>query len=153
MTALLTTLALATGVHAADPVPYPEGYRHWSHVKSMTIHPGHPLEDPFLGIHHVYANPAALRGLRTGTYPEGAILVFDQLEYETAEHASTEGPRVLLGVMVKDQSRFRETGGWGYEAWKGDSREHRLVGDGGKSCHACHAERAEDGYVFSEWRD
>lgn len=26
-------------------VPYPEGYRTWSHVKSMIIQPGHPLAD------------------------------------------------------------------------------------------------------------
>ena len=43
---------------AADvaPVPYPQGYRQWTHVKSMTINPGHALYDAFGGMHHLYAN-------------------------------------------------------------------------------------------------
>ena len=39
-----------------SPVPYPEKYRSWQHVKTMLIQPGHALENPFAGIHHVYAN-------------------------------------------------------------------------------------------------
>jgi cytochrome c553 len=38
------------------PVPCPEGYRHWMHVKSMVISAGHPLYDAIGGIHHLYAN-------------------------------------------------------------------------------------------------
>ena len=41
---------------AADPVPYPKGYRQWTHVKSMVIQPGHALYEAFGGIHHLYAN-------------------------------------------------------------------------------------------------
>ena len=37
-----------------EKVDYPEGYRQWVHLKSMLIEPGHPLENPFQGIHHVY---------------------------------------------------------------------------------------------------
>ena len=36
-------------------VDYPEGYRQWTHLKSMVIQKGHPLANPFEGIHHVYA--------------------------------------------------------------------------------------------------
>ncbi len=51
---------------AADPVPYPEGYRNWTHVKSMVIHQGHPLFDAFGGIHHLYANPDVCVGRSHG---------------------------------------------------------------------------------------
>lgn len=146
-------LASSTAAFAADLIDYPDGYRQWTHVKSMTVHKGHPLETPFLGIHHIYANGKALQGLRAGDYEDGSIFVFDQLQYETEDKSSTEGPRVLLGVMVKDRSRFAKTDGWGYEGWSGDSREERLVKDGGASCHACHTQRKDRDYVFSQWRD
>lgn len=138
---------------AATPIDYPEGYRHWTHVKSMTIHEGHPLQDPFLGIHHVYANQAALEGLQAGRFADGSTLVFDLLQSKTADHASSEGDRVLLGVMVKDSARFADTGGWGYEGWAGNSRSERLVKDGGAGCHGCHAQQQDRDFVFSQWRE
>ncbi len=59
----ITAVFLAMDATAADaPVPYPQGYRDWHHVKSMMINPGHPLHDAFGGIHHLYANPAAVSG-------------------------------------------------------------------------------------------
>ncbi|MEA3276302.1 MAG: cytochrome P460 family protein [Pseudomonadota bacterium] len=71
----------------------------------------------------------------------------------TKNNASTEGNRVLIGVMVKDRERFADTGGWGFEAWAGDSRDERLVKDGGASCYGCHTEKRERDFVFTEWRD
>jgi len=152
---IAAALALSTQlpVTAGDGVPYPEGYRLWAHVKSMTIHPGHPLQDPFLGIHHIYANDKALSGLKSGRFADGAVLVFDQLESLTQDQASTEGQRVLVGVMAKDGKRFADTGGWGFEGWSGNSRDQRLVADGGAACFACHAQQAERDYVFSTWRE
>jgi hypothetical protein len=151
--ALTLALIVADDSLAADPVGYPEGYRDWTHVKSMVIHPGHPLEQPFLGIHHVYANPKALAGLSSGQYEDGALFVFDQLEFRTEEGASSEGDRVLLGIMGKDRKRHPDTGGWGFEAWKGASRTDRLVTDGGASCFGCHTQVQDRDFVFTQWRN
>jgi hypothetical protein len=151
---VLASLASATTIAVADGAPdYPDPYRDWTHVKSMVIHPGHPLQTPFEGIHHVYANADARRGLETGDFADGAMLVFDLLEYQTADAASSEGDRVLLGVMVKDGDRYAETGGWGFEAWRGDSRTDRIVDDGGAGCFGCHTQVEDRDYVFSQWRD
>ena len=76
-TTLAAALLLTGSVTTA--AGYPEDYRSWTHVKTLTLHAGHPLEVPFKGIHHVYANPAALEGLGSGNYPDGAVLVFDLL--------------------------------------------------------------------------
>ncbi len=152
-TLLCTGLFLWGSATAADPIDYPDGYRQWTHVKSMTIHEGHPLQNPFLGIHHVYANRRALEGIKHNRFQDGSVLVFDQLTITTADNASVEGDRVLIGVMVKDGRRFPKTDGWGYEAWAGNSRTERLVGDGGASCHSCHARQKNRDYVFSEWRE
>ena len=144
-----TALALATAPAAgADArIPYPDGYRGWHHVKSMVIERGHPLERPFAGIHHVYADDAALEGLRTGRYRDGATLVFDLLEARRGDHAVVEGRR-----KVRD-ARARATGGWRFEAFAGSSRTERLVTDGGAGCFACHRKAADRSHVFSRWRD
>jgi hypothetical protein len=52
---LVSALALAgvlatslTAARGADRIAYPEGYRAWTHVKSMVIHDrAHPLFDAF----------------------------------------------------------------------------------------------------------
>ena len=65
---VLSAAVSSSSVGAADanPVPYPQGYRDWHHVKSMVINPGHGLYDAFGGIHHLYANKAAMGGYKTG---------------------------------------------------------------------------------------
>ena len=148
-------LLLFTGASpliADQSVPYPDGYRTWTHVKSMIIKPNHPLANPFAGIHHVYANEQALKGLRTGTYEKGATFVFDLLEAREEKDAVVEGARKLIGVMLYDPGRFRKTGGWGFEGFAGNARDKRLVKDGGAGCFACHEQARKSHYVFSNWR-
>jgi len=150
---VLAVLLASAGSVAADPlVPYPEGYRTWRHVKSMVVLPGHPLADPFAGIHHVYGNEPALRGLATGTYADGAVFVFDLLEGGVKGNAVAEGPRKLIGVMRRNAKTYAATGGWGFEGFTGDSRDKRLTSDGGKSCFACHEQRRDKAFVFTEIR-
>jgi hypothetical protein len=146
--AALGSVAVAAG-RAQDPVPYPEGYRSWRHVKSMVILEGHPLADPFAGIHHVYANARALRGLEKGNYADGSVLVFDLLEAVPEEGAYVEGPRKLIGVMHKNAKRYAATGGWGFEAFAGDSKTGRLPTNNGRDCHLCHTDAAETELVFT----
>lgn len=152
---VIAALVTAAGSAAAlknEPVGYPEGYRHWTHVKSMVILPGHPLENPFAGIHHIYANDPAMDGLKRGAYRDGSVFVFDLLEYAEADHAGAEGARKLIGVMKKDAKQFAATGGWGFAGFKGDSRTERLVTDAGAGCFACHASQKDRDYVFSAMR-
>ena len=114
----LTTVLMLSSVSQADDhkqVPYPESFRDWRHVKSMIIKAGHPLATPFKGIHHVYANDKAMSGLRDGHYPDGAVLVFDLLDYVQADNTLQEAERKLVGVMHKDAAKYAATGGWGFE--------------------------------------
>jgi len=149
----VTILALALVALAAE-VPYPEGYRNWRHVKSMVIEKGHPLYESFGGIHHIYANEKAVTGYRTGNWPDGAVIVFDLLEAVHDGNAVVEGPRKVVGVMHRDAKRYKETGGWGFEGFKGDSKTDRAVGaQAVTACFNCHAGQKEKGYVFSAMRD
>jgi hypothetical protein len=138
---------------APGAVPYPEGYRAWQHVKSMVIGAGHPLYGAFGGIHHLYANRAAMTGYRTGTFPDGSVIVFDLLEASNADGATTEGARKVVGVMHRDAKRYAATGGWGFEGFAGDSKAQRAVGDqAATACFACHTSQAQRRYVFSSYR-
>jgi hypothetical protein len=135
-----------------DQVQYPEDYRSWAHVKSMVIQQGHALYDSFGGIHHVYANEKALKALKEGKpFPDGAVLIFDLLEAESGDNAIVEGPRKVLGVMQKDAKKFAQTGGWGFEGFKGDSQE-RVVTDAKTGCFDCHEPQKGRDYVFSQYR-
>ncbi|GAA6733920.1 cytochrome P460 family protein [Thermus oshimai] len=144
-------LALGLGVLAQEGFPYPEGFRFWTHVKSMEIQRGHPLYEAFGGLHHIYANPQALAGYLSGkrAFPEGSVIVFDLLEARAEGQALVEGPRKLIGVMVKDSRRYPETGGWGYYAFGADGKPLAIDP---KACHACHQGAANTDFVFSAFR-
>ena len=156
MRKIVLLLALsASSALAADPasVPYPQGYRDWTHVKSMVINQGHPLFDAFGGIHHLYANKKALAGYKSGKFADGSVIVFDLLEAKAAENTVQEGARKIVGVMHKDSTKWKSTGGWGYEGFKGDSATDRAVGkNAATACHTCHTQQKDKDFVFSTFR-
>jgi len=153
----LAVLALALGVMAwadgnANQVDYPEGYRQWAHVKSMVLQAGHPFYDTVGGIHHIYANTKALAAMKAGKpHPDGAVIVFDLLEAKSENNAIAEGSRKVVNVMQKNSKKFAATGGWGFEGFKGDTKE-RVVMDAKSACFDCHAGRKAQDYVFSTYR-
>jgi len=160
MKALLTVVVIVSFILSGvwlyasgnGKVDYPEGYRQWVHVKSMILQEGHPLYKSFGGIHHVYANAKALEAMKAGKpYPDGSVLVFDLLEAKTENHAIVEGARKVVGVMQKDSRKFAKTAGWGFEGFKGDTRE-RVVKDAQTACYSCHTSQKESDYVFSTYR-
>lgn len=149
----LAALAAFASAHAAE-VPYPEGYRAWTHVKSMVIQPGHPLHASFGGIHHLYANARAMRGYKSGTFKDGSVIIFDLLEADSGGNAITEGKRKVVGVMQRDAKKFAATGGWGFEGFAAGNPTQRAVGANAKTtCFDCHAPQKHTGYVFSAWRE
>ncbi|MDP1904779.1 MAG: cytochrome P460 family protein [Pseudomonadota bacterium] len=154
--ALSLSFAVVPLTHAGAPaVDYPNGYRNWTHVKSLILEPGHALYATFGGLHHIYANGQAMKGYKTGKFPDGAAIVFDLLEVNQSGNAIAEGPRKIVGVMQRDARRFKETGGWGFEGFAQGDPKQRVVGDQAKAaCFGCHLEQAaRTGYVFSAWRE
>ena len=152
---IMAVLAAACGAQAVGDnagVDYPSGYRSWQHVKSMVIQPGHALEDPFAGIHHIYANSKAMGGLTGGQYEDGAVFVFDLLDYDDSNNTIVETDRKRLDVMQYDSKQFSETGGWGYDTFVGDSKTERLDQDVVAACYACHTGVKTSNYVFSQYR-
>lgn len=146
-------IALLTATASARAeVPYPQGYRDWHHVKSMVIQPGHALHESFGGIHHLYANARAMQGYARNKFPDGSVIVFDLLEANDGGNALVEGRRKVVGVMHKNGRRYRDTGGWGFEGFKGDTRERVVGGNAASACFGCHQPQAGHDYVFSTLR-
>jgi hypothetical protein len=140
-------------VHPAPEVAYPKGFRAWTHVTSGVIEPGNPAFARYGGLHSIYANDKALAGYRTGSFPDGSVLVFDVfgLAEDAASHSSSPTERKLTDVMVKDSARYAATGGWGYGEFKGSSRTERGLthAQAAAACHSCHQARKANDFVFS----
>jgi len=148
------SLSLAAPALAADPaVAYPQGFRSWKHVKSMVINKGHPLHEMVGGIHHVYANPAALKGYQRRSWADGSVIVFDLFEAVDKDNAVSEGPRKAVVVMERHARKFQATEGWGYQVFDPATRKGTLDAKAAAGCAACHATQKAAGYVFSELRD
>jgi hypothetical protein len=156
MRGIALALLLAATPALADEsklLGYPGGYRQWMHVKTMVIRSGHPLHHLFGGVYHIYANKPALDGYRKGKFGNGATLVLDLLEARDDGYSVSEGPRKLVAMMQKDAKKYPQTGGWGFEAWRGDNRKERIVGDDARrACFECHASQQKNDYVFSTYR-
>jgi hypothetical protein len=151
---LLAAAAAAMAMAAANPVAYPDGYRHWTHVKSATVNSASPAYAHFGGMHHVYGNKAAMAGFASKSFPDGAVVVFDVLEWKEGPQHSDTGARRIVDVMVKDSRRFAATGGWGYTEFKGDSHTERTMSaDAMASCAGCHMKNAGKDSVFAVYKD
>jgi hypothetical protein len=144
--------SVATQSGGSATVPYPEGFRSWAHVKSALISERHPDFARSGGFRHIYANPEALAGYRTGTFPEGSIIVVDWVEGQDANGSFTEAARTRVDVMVKDKTRYAATKGWGFERFNGNSQTERMVTAADSQCVACHSGPNAKDLVFSKLR-
>lgn len=139
---------------ANEEVPYPEGFRNWTHVKSALIEKGSPAFPHWGGFHHIYGNAKAIEGYKTGKFPDGSVLVFDVIAAASKDSVVSEGSRRLIDVMVRDAGRFKSTGGWGYEEFAGDSKTDRKIGAmAATACYSCHAYQKDNDNVYSKLRN
>ena len=92
--------------------------------------------------------------MRTLKFPDGAIIADEFIEMQDAPPqpaTSYEGSRRGVGVMVKDSSRYAATGDWGFESYKGDSRQ---PDHSSAACYACHnAFRKDHDFTFLKYKE
>lgn len=148
---LAGTLAWRHGA-ADEPVPYPEGYRGWTHVKSTLGSPASKGFEATGGFRHIYANTEAMAGYRTRVFPQGSVIVFDWLEMTDTDGAYGEGQRRQIDVMMRDTVRFAQSGGWGFQRYARDSHTELAATPTPGQCFACHQRLAKDGLVLSQYR-
>ena len=159
---VITALAAALSgpiVFAArqpPPVPYPEGFRSWQHVKSDVVGPDHRSFPNRGGFHHFYANAAAIAGYRTGKFPDGSVIVDENVAGKDGENAAKgmllEGDRRGIDVMVKNDRVYKDTGGWGFEHFNGSDRTGTLPAEARSKCFECHGKQTERDSVFGRLR-
>jgi hypothetical protein len=135
----------------ANEISIPEGYRNWTHIKTAISNPAFAAHS---GFHHIYANTKALEGYMTRRFQDSAIIVFDVLESLPQKDGDVyEGNRKLIDVMVKNSSKFSETGGWGYEEFiYNDTTGIKVVHPTKSQCFNCHNTQKEKDFIFSKYR-
>jgi mono/diheme cytochrome c family protein len=97
-------------------------------------------------MHSIYANAAAMAGYRTGAFPDGSVIVFDNHETMAVQGAELPRRRRFVDVMVK------AGGSWRFGEFDGDSRTVRSVTaeQAQTQCAACHAKARTD-HVYSQF--
>jgi hypothetical protein len=153
---LLLAALVSMGAEEKRPVAFPDGYRSWQHVKSILIGPEHPTFAKRGGLHHYYANSLALVGYQTGKFPDGSVIVDEGLFTKDGEDLAKgillEGDRRMVEVMVKDDGRYKDTAGWGFEHFERDEKTGQLTGEQQAHCYQCHANAQDRDHVFSRIR-
>ncbi len=150
--AVIASLGVYFGQAQTKPaIAYPRGYRSWNLAKTMVIFSNqHPLFNQFAGLHNIYVNDRGLASLQRGrAYPDGTIFVFDLYDIRTFQGAIETRDRKFLAVMQKNSKLYPETGGWGFELFrgyeqKGSARDMKL-------CFECHESKKSTDYVYSTY--
>ena len=139
---------LATAASPVDEVPWPEGYRSWTHMKSAYLGPGHAAAPKYEGLHSIYANELAMQGYRSGRFPVGAVIAYDQLDAKVAKTSIEPAARKFVDVMRRGPD------GWVFGEYSADGKT-RLVtaAQGVKQCAECHARPGTQDGVFSRYSE
>jgi hypothetical protein len=102
--------------------------------------------------HRVYIDPSAYREYaKTGSFPEGTLMVWEAIDQPEAADRPRTAPPALL-ASVKDSTRF--DGGWGFFDFTAPddtpaTRARALPESSG--CRACHQQDAETDHVFTQF--
>jgi quercetin dioxygenase-like cupin family protein len=151
----LLAAVTATARQPAPPIAFPTGYRSWQHVRTIVVGPESPSFATRGGIHHYYANAKAVEGFRTGTFPNGSVIVDEGVATRIGDGMTKgivfEADRRSLDVMVKHAKAYKETAGWGYEHFD-DTTTPTSTPERRAACFQCHSKRAERDSVFSRLR-
>lgn len=131
---------------AADEIAFPEGFRNWTHIRSAVIGPMSPASPRFAGMHSIYANPAAMEGYKSGTFPDGSVIVFDNHEVMVFQGTELPAKRRFIDVMHK------AGGSWRFSEFNEDSKSQRnvTVAQGEQQYAACHTQSQTD-HVYSQF--
>ncbi len=135
-----------------------KGYEDWQAVAVS-----HPGESQQLNV--IVANPAMIEAYRSGIpgngkpFPDGSKMA--KLAYGSRQHPdapfAVKVPDKLsgIGLMVKDSSRFPDTGGWGYAQFDYETASDAFTpntsvqNSDAKCGAACHTIAKSKDYVFT----
>src|SRR5579871_5359632 len=154
---ILMLFGTLLAVSADDGVPFPNSFRDWFFVNSLTATADSPLFSHVAGVHHIYVNARGLPTLKAGgpfPYPDGTIFADDVHEFSAKEGASLGGAKKFVTVMVKEAKKYARTGGWGFQVWAaGDPTKPQVpdIAHSVAACFVCHTPQRVQDYVFSSY--
>lgn len=133
---------------AANGVQYISGYRNWQVISTTNRF------DNNRSIRVVYANPiaaAAVKNNHIKPWPEGSVLVkvvWNIIEEENGD--IIPGAFNNVQIMIKDNNRFPDSGGWGFAKFNGTGlKPYGNSPSFNAACFNCHKAASEYGYVFN----
>ena len=146
--------SLHAAAHGGVSVPYPKFYRLLPLVKAKFIGPNSPNFPAAGGLDYIYANRSALQSYDNRPFNEGAVIVNERVHTtENANGVFAEDAITFVAVMIKDSRRYQQTGGWGFNMFRGDDRVGLTPEQAKAQCFdACHASQADRDFVFSNYR-
>ncbi|MBI5232975.1 MAG: cytochrome P460 family protein [Deltaproteobacteria bacterium] len=116
-------------------------------------------------VRYILGNDTLINAYKSGVpenkkpFPDGSILV--KISYSEKQHpafAAALVPDILQRIefMVRDEKRFKETGGWGYarfiyEAKTGAFKPYGNNASFANECYQCHTLVKESDYVFTKY--
>ena len=149
--AILLSSFLSAERTSDEGIPYPEGYRNWTHVKTHIVRPHNPAFKIVGGFNHVYANKEAMVGYRTGRFPNGSVIVSDVIHANEDSLSTKEGERMHIDVMMRDSLKYNDFAGWRFETFDKSAASRMLTLTTRTACTNCHKKTAD--MVFSDYRN
>ncbi len=157
--ALLSVLQLSAQeprFTADNELLLPQNYREWVFVGSslgMSYNEGSAPTGK-QDFHHVYLKPEAYRQYRkTGTFPEGTLLVMEVYSAGSKASINRQGSFsdefLRVEAAVKDSKRWKE--GWAYFDFGGPAPRAKSTAFDKERCWSCHNEHGGDDNVFTQF--
>lgn len=133
---------------APNGIAYLTGYRSWEAAAPS-------YRDDRGQIRVILGNPTAMKALREGTRPFPDGTTFAKLAWTAKKHpkfpvATVPDAFVQVEFMVKDGTKFKPTGGWGFARFVGQElkpygRDASFV----QECFGCHTPVKDNDFVFT----
>ena len=168
---ILPALFCAAAVLAAADKPQftkdgelvrPTNYREWIFLSSglgMTYGPNAPAPGAPLRFDNVFVNPPAYRQfLKTGTWPDGTIMLLEIRASESKgsinQHGQFQTGPVALEAHVKDSRRFPNNNGWAFAGF--NEKDGQFAASGkiippGNRCEECHSKNGAVDSTFVQF--
>ena len=134
---------------APNGIELPAGYKNWRVIASS-----HRTDNNTLRV--ILGNEIAVTAARAGhtnPWPNGTIL--GKLVWKDETHpnwptATVPGKFVHAEFMIKNASKYADTGGWGFARWLGtEQKPYGKEAGFSKECFTCHTPMKQNDYVFT----
>ena len=133
---------------ADGKMEFPKDYRTWIYL-STGVDMSYSDAPAMPGMHmfdSVFVNPKAYAAFqKTGTWPDKTVMVLEVRrgagKGSINKHGQFQTDRLATEVHVKDEARFKDTGGWAFFGFGGgEGAAQKLpAGAGCQACHEAHA--------------